>query len=42
MKINIVSIGGFQYSILGSARNRKSRGDLILVSGWLIVPHILS
>ena len=33
MKINMVSIGGFQYSIPGSARNRKPGGDLILVGG---------
>ena len=31
MKINIASIGGFRYSIPGSARNRKPRGDSILV-----------
>ena len=39
MKINIASIGGFRYSIPGSARNQKPRGDSILVGG-LIVPHI--
>ena len=31
MKINIASIGGFRYSIPGSARNRKERDDSILV-----------
>ena len=31
MKINITSIGGFRYSIPGSARNRKPQGDSILV-----------
>ena len=31
MKINIVSTGGFWYSIPGAARNRKPRGDSILV-----------
>ena len=35
MKINIASTGGFQYSIPGSARNRKPRGDSILVGGYL-------
>ena len=33
MKINIASIGGFGYSIQGSAHNQKPRGDLILVGG---------
>ena len=40
MKINIASIGGFRYSISGSARNRKPRGNSILVGG-LTVPHNL-
>ena len=31
MKINIASVGGFRYSIRGSACNRKPRGDSILV-----------
>ena len=33
MKIDIASVGGFWYSIPGSARNRKPWGDLILVGG---------
>ena len=40
MKINIASIGGFRYSIPGSPRNQKPRGDSIL--GGIIVPHILN
>ena len=30
MKISIASIGGFRYTIPGSAGNRKPRGDSIL------------
>ena len=35
MKINVASIGGFRYSIPGSALNRKPhcQGDLVLVGG---------
>ena len=33
MKINIASTGDFRYSILGSARNLKPQGDLILLGG---------
>ena len=33
MKINKASVDGFQYSVPGSARNRKPWGDSILVGG---------
>ena len=32
--LNIASTGGFRYSISGLARNRKPRGDSILMGGY--------